>query len=85
MFFFYRPKKGTSPDVDHPDSVESVQDVSRLYLLLKPDTSTYTISGNNRLLTMCNKKMPDATLHARDMKFSIVSLVNTYILYIIRV
>jgi hypothetical protein len=53
--------------------VESVDEVARFYMLLKPDIFT-SPTAKNRLFTLTEKMMPDAS--QRDMKGALVTLVS---------
>lgn len=79
IFFFYRP---TTIEIDcdtkkdwfkQDHAINCIEDVSRFYMLLKPDPSM-SAKAKNRLLTMTAKQMPRLDCH--DMKGALVSLAS---------
>lgn len=79
IFFFYRPAtteigyKAKPKWWNEAYTVQSIDDVARFYVLLKPDRKK-SPTAKNRLLTMTAKTMPKLGEH--DMKGAIVSLVS---------
>lgn len=80
VFFFYRPMNTEAAYEQHmdwwnrPHKVESIADVSRFYMLLKPEKTLLSRGQKNRLLTMTSKMMPSASEH--DRRGAVVSMVS---------